>query len=295
MQIQSGPQRLLTRRQGLAWGVGAAVLGSASAQAMRGLRVPRPQHGVLLSQWYPYALLRAALDAAAWPHQLLAREGMNHARARVELLRPDGLLDIMVAMGSRTLAEQLHWVPVPLYRGLFGWRLLLVKQGQAKRLAGIKSLDDLRALRFLQGADWPDTEILRANGLHVETASQTPSLHKMLEAGRGDCFPRGVPEVWRELNENAGRFEVVPGLALHYRADLFFFVRRTDTELAQALTRGLTLLQRNGKHDALLLAHHGAALTRSQLPQRRVIELPNDLLGTRLAGESPALWKLPEH
>ena len=69
-------------------------------------------------------------------------------------------------------------------------------QDAEKAFAGVQSLPALRALRAGQGADWPDTDILKASGLPVEATMLYDDLFTKLIAGRIDYFPRSLLEVW---------------------------------------------------------------------------------------------------
>jgi hypothetical protein len=62
----------------------------------------------------------------------------------------------------------------------------------------VHSLADLKPMRFGQGSDWPDTAVLRDNGLQVVTSQNYASLFRMLDAGRFDLFPREVLVAWDE-------------------------------------------------------------------------------------------------
>ena len=83
-------------------------------------------------------------------------------------------------MTSDVRERELLPLRFPLDRGLMGWRLLLVRRSEQQRFAGIRSLDGLASMTAGQMHDWPDTQILRANGLKVGTGSSYSSLFAML-------------------------------------------------------------------------------------------------------------------
>ncbi|MDF5908869.1 hypothetical protein P4132_22180 [Pseudomonas aeruginosa] len=74
----------------------------------------------------------------------------------------------------------------------------------------MRTLDDLRRLRFGQRQDWADTPILRANGLEVKTSQSYESLFRMLDAGRFEVFPREVVVIDGELEDALPR-RAAPG------------------------------------------------------------------------------------
>jgi hypothetical protein len=117
-------------------------------------------------------------------------------------------------------------------------------------------------------------------------------MYDRVAAGEADAFPRGITEAWNEVVTVAPGFEIVPGLCLHYRSDLCFFVRRDDVALADTLARGLEMLLRSQRLHAALKAKHGDALRQSGLAARRVIALDNADLPEAMR-RLPAAWWTP--
>ena len=106
-------------------------------------------------------------------------------------------------------------------------------------LAKIKSLQDLHALTAGQGHDWPDTEILRANNLKVNTTSSYHNLFPMMSAGRFNYFPRSILEIWDEVAMPGSQDAVVDeSLLIYYPVAVYFFVNKNDKALAQVLEKG---------------------------------------------------------
>jgi ABC-type amino acid transport substrate-binding protein len=175
-------------------------------------------------------------------------------------------------------------------KGVLGWRLGLVRKGEGDLVASVRTLDDLKGVRLAQGQEWPDTTILRANGIDVITAPKYEVLFKMLEGKRFDYFPRSVMEIWDEQAINAESLEVEPHLALHYVYDSYFMVNRKNTKLAQDIREGLEKAIADGSFDKLFLQHFGERLRKARLDKRMVIELRNPLLTPETPSNRPELW-----
>jgi ABC-type amino acid transport substrate-binding protein len=218
---------------------------------------------------------------------------MVQARSARELAADSGLIDLLWTVTSREREQALRPVRIPIFRGLYGWRLLLVRRGDTERFAAVRSLADLQPLRLLQGADWPDTRVLRDNGLRVETAQSFESLFNMLQAARGDAFPRGVTEIGWEQLQRSDRFQVEPSLALHYPSAEYYFVSQRNRSLAELLEQGLERMQASGEHEELLLDIHGEALRAARLHQRRTLSLRNAELPEATPLRRRALWWRP--
>lgn len=258
------------------------------------LRYPQPMRRDIPVRSLPLELLRRAVERAGRVVELEpSQHVMVQARSVRELAADSGLIDLLWTVTSREREQALRPVRIPIFRGLYGWRLLLVRRGDSARFAALRSLADLQPLRLLQGADWPDTRVLRDNGLRVETAQSFESLFKMLQAARGDAFPRGVTEIGWEQSQRSDRFEVEPSLALHYPSAEYYFVSQRNRALAELLEQGLERMQASGEHEELLLDIHGEALRAARLHQRRTLSLRNAELPEATPLRRRALWWRP--
>jgi len=171
-----------------------------------------------------------------------------------------------------------------------GWRLGLIRKGDEELLARVHTLQDLKGVRLAQGAEWPDTKILQANGIRVITAPTYEGLFKMLEAKRFDYFPRDPMEIWDEQEDHADMLVVEPHVAVHYHQDAYFMVNRKNTRLAQDIRNGLEKAIRDGSFDKLFQQYFGEGIRKAHLETRTVIELQNPLLSRETLSIRPELW-----
>ena len=270
----------------------ACLIGVAAA---RTVVYPRAETDVDERDRYPVQLLKLALsktDASIElrPHAVF----MLQVRAMREVERQSGL-DIVWTMTSREREQALLPIRIPIDRGLLGWRLLLVQPAREPDFARVHSLDGLKALRGGQGADWPDTTILRSAGLAIDESARYGDLFQKLAAGRIDYFPRSVQEIWGELDSHPDQgFVIEPTLALHYPTAMYFFVSRQRPELAAEIRRGLDIALRDGSFEALFQKNFGDVLKRSRLGERQVFELRNPLLPPETPLRDARLWYRPQ-
>jgi len=282
----------LPRRSFLAASAAASAL--PAWPAPRRLRVPHEPTGVGLEQSYPAQLLRLALAAAGVTAELEpSPELIPQKRAMLELGRQDGKLDVLWTMTSVEREQQARPVRFPIYRGLYGWRLLLASTEAAERMRGVRNVAELRRFSLVQRLEWPDTTILQANGLQVVESASFDAMFMQLRLGRADAFPRAVKEIWRELAHYGPGLAIVPDICLHYPAAYYFFVAPDNAELAAEIAFGLERLRVSGTLERLLLRHHGEDLARARLGSRRVIELNNPLLPPQTPLDRPELWYRP--
>lgn len=264
------------------------------AQSVRIVVHPRSESARDERVAYPLAVLELALARSGLPYRLRpAHAAMPQSRALRQLEAGDGL-DVVWTVTDAAREARLRPVRFPVDRGLIGWRLLLVREGDASRFAAAARAGDLVPWRFGQGHDWPDLSILRGNGLRVESSPTYEGLFAMLARGRIDAFPRSLAEAPAELaaRPHLG-LALEPALLLHYPSALYFFVRQDDAELADAIATGLEAALAEGSLEALFQRYHGEAIAATAPGARRVIALANPGLPPGTPLDRPELWWSP--
>jgi hypothetical protein len=280
------------RRRELMLAAAAAPLAPAYGAPWK-LRIPRLSAKASSGQSYPALLLGQALAAAGVATALEpTAEYIPQRRALLEL-GADRRLDVVWTMTSVERERLARPIRIPIFKGLFGWRLLLAPPEQAARLSAVRTLAELRQFSMLQGLEWPDAGVLQANGMNVVTSPSHDVMFRQLRLGRADAFPRSVEEIWWELDRHGQGLVVVPQLCLRYPAAVYFFVAPEATELAAALELGLQRLRASGAFDQLFAQHHEADLARARLAERRIIELSNPQLPAQTPLDKPELWYRP--
>jgi hypothetical protein len=259
------------------------------------LRYPRRADGDEFRSVYALAQLQLALDKAGSPLRLQPSHfSMEQERALVNLERNERL-DVVWSMTSHEREQRLLPVRIPLDKGLFGWRIALLPSSRAQLLQGVRSIDDLRQFSAGQGHDWPDSAMLRSNGLPVTLSSSYGSLFRMLQAQRFDYFPRSVIEIWDELESPRGQQLVSdPYVLLRYPAAMYFFFSHQRPELAETVRQGLEIAIADGSFERLFQQHFASSLQRAQLDQRQLIELQNPQLPSATPLQRRELWFIPE-
>ncbi len=246
---------------------------------------------------YVVELLHLALARSGGDYQLQPTpRPMAQSRAEQALEQNDGTVQVMWTMTTREREENLLPIRIPIYKGLIGWRIPLVRREDKDWLGKVQSLEDLKAMRFGQRADWPDTRILRDNGLQVITSQSYDSLFRMLDAGRFDLFPREVVVAWNEQARSSQEglaLEVDEHIVIHYPTAFYFFTSRARADLASAIERGLEAMVADGSYEQLFQQHHGATLQRAALHKRKVIELQNPELPPQTPFQREELWYRP--
>ncbi|WP_249383903.1 transporter substrate-binding domain-containing protein [Chitinivorax sp. B] len=253
-----------------------------------------PKHQAVADPQLDYVLsvLHLALSKSGKAYELKqSRTAMVQSRAMLELKQNSGKVDVIWAMTDPIRESELLPIRIPIDRGLIGWRIALIRQGDERRFASISTLHDWAPLIAGQMHDWPDTGIMRSNGLTVSTTSNYESLFEQLAAKRIDYFPRSVIEVIPELDSHRKMgLAIEPMHVLRYRTAFYFFVSPKRPELAEDITRGLEAAIRDASLEALFWQHFGQAVRMLNLTSRRVTDLDNPLLPAATPLNRRELW-----
>ncbi len=246
---------------------------------------------------YYVNLLRLVLNASKAEDEVIqfrfSDRQFTQWRWLVELTSENnpGVLWTATSQQRETLLRPIR---VPLFKGLIGTRLIVIRREDAGKFAQVKTLSDLQHYVAGQGANWPDTSILRANGLRATEGLGKDQLYKMLAAKRFDYFPRGITEISNEqafLNE----FDLMvePHLLISYPAAMYFFVNHKNDELAGRLERGWDIILANGQFDRFFYNHPRVKYGLEELgTHHRIIRLANPELPDIFPLEKTHYWYL---
>ncbi|WP_159084286.1 type 2 periplasmic-binding domain-containing protein [Saccharobesus litoralis] len=216
---------------------------------------------------------------------------------RVELyLEKNAAIQVAAFTVSVKRDERFLPVPVPISKGLMGYRLLMIKQGDAEHFANIQTLNDLSAYTAGQGIGWADADILKRNGLPVITAGSIKTLIDMLAHSRFDYFPRGALQIITELETYREKpVQIEQSLALSYPSMTAFYVNANNTALAERLEYGLNQAVSDGSFDRFFYQHPSSidALKNINLAQRKILKICNPILPTWVPIEKHEYWLEP--
>ncbi|ROQ18594.1 extracellular solute-binding protein (family 3) [Marinimicrobium koreense] len=208
---------------------------------------------------YYEGLLQLALDKFETEygpcHVTVPESYKPQVRRYLDLERKTGA-DIIDATATPERSERFRAIPVPLLKGLMGYRLFFIRESDKEAFSNIQSLDDLRAFRAGQGESWFDVTLLKAHDIPVVTAPKYESLFRMLQAERFDFFPRGAQEILDEQdNFDTEGLIIEPDLLLAYPAPVYFYVHKDNVALADRVETGLRRAVNDGSFDQYYYSH----------------------------------------
>jgi hypothetical protein len=245
---------------------------------------------------YEIALLDLALSktVADYGRFVLKNSGLDLTERRAVASLQQGLFDVTFMVLTPEREEELLPIRIDLTHGVQGYRLFLIHKDSQAAFAAVRSLEDLRR-RFVAGfgAQWGDLGVLQFNHLPVSTANETSQLYDMLQARRFDYFPRGINEIWDNVEQHraaAPDMVVEQHLALFYPLVQCFVVAKDNVALAARIETGLQRSLADGSMKRLFLQFHGPDIARARLGQRVVFELSNPALPLGGPSVDPSWW-----
>jgi len=230
---------------------------------------------------YSYELLAIALEVTkdVYGDYELNRSELSMSRERQyrELLSGN-LLNVMVSPPKPGWGYNVIRVKLPIQKGIASFRLAFVMEKNRHLLRKVSTLDDLRGVTFGANFHWSTTIVLRANGLRVVAGESYLSLFDMLRMGRFQLFPRGLNEIYPELEEFQ---KSIPGLIVEDHTAMvmylpsYFYVSPETPGIAERLEVGLRIASRKGALDKLFNQYFGDVVKKANLDKRKLIYVEN--------------------
>ncbi|MBD1388090.1 diguanylate cyclase [Neiella sp. HB171785] len=242
---------------------------------------------------YPIDLVSFLLDKSGMDYQLNGVPSENLTEQRLISDVQSGQVSFISMATNERLNNELHAIQYPMYRGLLGHRVFIIRQGDQHKFDGINSVAELNRLVGGQGRFWADTAVLKSAGLNVETPVKYHSLFYMLEGERFDYFPRAIHE---PLNEIAARPEldltIEKNLLLVYPMPMLLYTSKANPELYKALELGFENAIQDGSFAKWFVEHPAIeqVLSKIELHNRTVLRLDNPHLPAGTPVHRKELW-----
>lgn len=242
-------------------------------------------------QKYKQELLRLAL--------LKSGRRFSMERVDIDVITSDrnmrnlaqGVYDVNWMHTSIKREQELIPIRIPVYKGLIGWRILLIHKDLQQDMRTLSSLEGLKQIKMGQAFDWPDTEVLQAHEFNLVLASNAQTLMNMLKGHRIDAFPRSMVEIWDEFELHGDSNVVIDtNIALVYPTAFYTFVDKRRPELAVAIERGMEEAVKDGSYDKLFDRYFSEVIRRADLHKRRIFYLDNPELSGKTPLHRPELW-----
>lgn len=204
------------------------------------------------------------------------------------------LYDVHWMNAKAALESDLKPIPIPLCKGLTGWRILFIRPENQPDFSKMNNLTDLNHFTAIHGHDWPEKYLYENNYLKQKLANNFKSLFLMLHRNRGDYLSRSVLEIFEEEQAFPQlNVAIETDLVLHYPAAYYFYVAKDNQELVHTIEAGLKTAIADGSFDEIFNRYFLEKIKRGNLSKRRAIDIP--FHNTYSIDQSnPAFWYKPE-
>ncbi|MBQ4876259.1 hypothetical protein J8M21_03425 [Pseudoalteromonas luteoviolacea] len=243
---------------------------------------------------YYIGLVELAFDKINKPIRIQFAPYMVQERALLEL-QSNRLIDLYWAGTDQQRESELGVVPIPLIKGLLGYRVFTIHQDKEPLFSQIKSLKSLKNITLCQGQHWPDTDIMLAAGLSVITNVVYENMFKQVYVDRCKAFPRGINEAFSEVESRKQimpKLEVFDDVILHYHFPMYFFTHKENTQLIDDLESGLMLAIKDGSFDEYMQTHPTTKhlFPLSKWDNKTILTIDNPFLPQSTPIENKELW-----
>lgn len=195
-----------------------------------------------------------------------------------------GIIDIFWVGTSKEREAKYEPVRFPIIKGLLGYRTFITHKDNLDKFNNLTE-QQLKSMVACQGISWPDTDILKANGYTVATASKFIQLIKLTNLKKCDYFPRAIYEGLNEIKWLENKYpnlKLVDGILLSYQFPIYFFVKKSDQLLARQIEKGLDMAVSDGSYEVLFTQHKSLKYIHplSKWKNTTIFHLSNPILPT---------------
>jgi ABC-type amino acid transport substrate-binding protein len=244
---------------------------------------------------YKIVLLKALFDHTApefGSYRIENIKPITRKRGYVEMLE-GRLVNLYFAPADQQWEDNLLPIRVPIRKGLLNYRLLLIDKADIGTFAAIRTADELKKLKVGLRAGWTTTKVMKALDFQVVTAPSYDSVFKMLVHRRFSFIPRGVNEIFGEVEarkDEAPNIVIEPSLALFMPMPVYIYVSPKEPRLARRIEAGFRAIRQNGEFDRLFERFFARQIELANLDQRRILWVGNPLLSEKTPFDDPELW-----
>jgi hypothetical protein len=217
---------------------------------------------------------------------------MERDRLLTEMVR--GEIVNVTAQATRPSWEaSLIPIRIPVDKGILSYRILLIKKKNQPLFAKIKTLDELKKLKFGVGAFWSSYPVFVADKFNVVTGEHYDGLFNMLMSERFDCFPRGINEAFIEYDDRKNSYPdlaVENSILIYTPLPKYYFVSPKKPAFAKRIKEGLEQMIRDGSFDRIFYAHHKLWIEQTNFRSRKYFYVPNPYLTKETPLDKKEYW-----
>lgn len=177
--------------------------------------------------------------------------------------------------------EKLIVVPIPIRKGIQGFRLFIINEQSKKLMNNIHNFEDLLALPTGSGINWSTKRVMEKAGFNVVTGSNYDGLFGMLSKNRFLTFARGINEVYEEVASQKSTYPnlvIDDNVLLYIPLVTYFYVSPKKPLIAERIKVGLLRLIKSGAFNAFFYKNHCQYILKSQINRRKTFSISNEFI-----------------
>ena len=217
-----------------------------------------------------------------------------HSRERLKQLLMEGRkVDIQATATRLDWEQDLLPIRIPVYKGLLGYRVLLIHKQHQSKFNDITDINQLKQLTGVLGTQWSITPVWKAHGFKTVTNVDYESLFKIIHFERADYFPRGVNEVTQEFKNFQPHYmnlAIEKQLGLYLPLPMYYFVTPKKPELAKRLNDNFEKIIADGSFDEFFLQQFQPIINQLGIPNRQTFFINNPNLTPETPLQRKELW-----
>lgn len=248
---------------------------------------------------YKKEILKATLDHTTekyGAYKITTDAPIMNTLQAMNQMKSGNKLNVFIALTNPKWEEITIPIRIPIRKGLLSYRLLLINKKDLNLYRNIESLDQLKLLKVGLQKGWTTTKILKASNFDVITGTNYDGLFLMLNNNRFNFLPRGVNEIYSELEQRKDKLSnimIEPNLALYILSPTYIFVSLDFPEIAKRIKEGLELMIMDGTLDDIFHRYYDAYIKKADLTNRLIIKIDNPYLPSETPLDRTELWFNP--
>lgn len=243
---------------------------------------------------YTYELMELIFKATPeYTNAQVKTTAWNMTRSRIfHELKKGNLLNVVAGAPQKEWDSNLIAVPIPIRKGLQGFRVFIIKDKNREKLVQVDSLQSLKALHTGSGNGWSTRLAMEQAGFVVVTANGYESLFSMLSKQRFTTFGRGINEAYKEVESHLALYPdlvVDNHILLEIPLATYFYVSPSFPEIADRIRVGLLRLIESGEFDQFFFQKYCSDILKANMSERMLFKIDNPQVSqkrmTSLVGE----------
>jgi ABC-type amino acid transport substrate-binding protein len=245
---------------------------------------------------YKIEIIETAMNLTApefGPYKIITQGPSTSIQRAILEIKSGKTINTYFAVTTNEWEQNTNAIKIPIRRGILNFRLLMINKEKLSLFEKITTIKELKKLKVGLRSGWATTRQLKNQGFNVVETSSYNGLFNMLSSGRIDYIPRGINEIYQELElfkDKLPNLMVEPKISLRTPTPFYIFVSPNQTRLAERLEVGLEMMVKNKDLLKIFINRYSQFLEKADLHKRLLINIKNKELPSGTPLKRKELW-----